>query len=64
MAGVPDYELYIAHRRAHHPAERPSLFKSVEAGGAVMERFLMTVSASLTLATLAAVVYVLLILVR
>jgi uncharacterized short protein YbdD (DUF466 family) len=21
MAGVPDYEVYIAHRRAHHPAE-------------------------------------------
>ena len=42
----------------------PSLSRSVETEGAVMERFLMTVSASLTLATLAAVVYVLLILVR
>jgi uncharacterized short protein YbdD (DUF466 family) len=21
MAGVPDYEVYIAHRRAHHPTE-------------------------------------------
>jgi uncharacterized short protein YbdD (DUF466 family) len=21
MAGVPDYEVYIAHRRAHHPVE-------------------------------------------
>ena len=21
MAGVPDYEVYIAHRQAHHPAE-------------------------------------------
>jgi len=21
MAGVPDYEIYIAHRRTHHPAE-------------------------------------------
>ena len=37
-----------------------SVSKSVETGGAVTERFLMTVMASLTLATLAAVVYVLL----
>ena len=21
MVGVPDYERYVAHRRAHHPAE-------------------------------------------
>jgi uncharacterized short protein YbdD (DUF466 family) len=21
MVGVPDYETYIAHRRAHHPSE-------------------------------------------
>jgi uncharacterized short protein YbdD (DUF466 family) len=21
MIGVPDYERYVAHRRAHHPAE-------------------------------------------
>ncbi len=21
MVGVPDYETYLAHRRAHHPAE-------------------------------------------
>jgi hypothetical protein len=34
--------------------------KSVETGDAVIERFLMTVSASLTLATLALVVYELL----
>jgi uncharacterized short protein YbdD (DUF466 family) len=21
MVGIPDYESYVAHRRAHHPAE-------------------------------------------
>lgn len=22
MVGIPDYETYVAHRRAHHPEER------------------------------------------
>lgn len=22
MVGIPDYETYLAHRRAHHPEER------------------------------------------
>jgi hypothetical protein len=41
----------------------PPFSKSVETEGAVIERFLITVSASLTLATLALVVYELLIIV-